>query len=148
MHGTNLYVGGSFRNAGGQLVNNIARWDGTAWASVQGGIDRRVDALAVAPGGDLYVGGDFTFAGCRVSQYFARFRAPEVRLTSMAKAADRATLHGFGEPNATYVIEATGDLVSPFVELGAATAGADGAFSFEDPVGSAVLRRFYRARLR
>ncbi len=33
-----LYVGGSFDTAGGMPVNGIAKWDGTSWTSVGGGI--------------------------------------------------------------------------------------------------------------
>ncbi len=31
-----LYVGGSLREAGGQRVNAIARWDGSAWSAIDG----------------------------------------------------------------------------------------------------------------
>jgi hypothetical protein len=59
----NLYVGGSFATIGGVTVNNIARWDGTQWQPMQGGLDGRVRALALDPAGNLYVGGIFYHAG-------------------------------------------------------------------------------------
>ena len=41
--GTDLYVGGSFTSAGGvQNTSNIARWDGTTWSSVGGGVNSEV----------------------------------------------------------------------------------------------------------
>ncbi|MGH2544284.1 MAG: hypothetical protein ACRDIB_15935, partial [Ardenticatenaceae bacterium] len=64
-----LYAGGRFTHAGATMVNYIARWDGTSWSKVGGGVSggndywRGVSALAIAPDGILYVGGHFTSAG-------------------------------------------------------------------------------------
>ncbi|MDO7850391.1 hypothetical protein [Hymenobacter convexus] len=80
-----LYIGGSFTAVGGVTARNVARWDGHRWHSLGTGdengvgapyrfydghwqyeYDAGVRALAVAPNGDVYVGGDFDRAG-RVS---------------------------------------------------------------------------------
>lgn len=37
-NGTNLFVGGSFTNAGGIAARNVARWDGTQWSALGSGI--------------------------------------------------------------------------------------------------------------
>ncbi|MCP4662397.1 MAG: hypothetical protein GY856_43925, partial [bacterium] len=65
--GEALYVGGSYRTAGGVITSGIAKWDGTAWSAVSGpagtGANANVSALAVYDDGSgeaLYVGGDFT----------------------------------------------------------------------------------------
>lgn len=62
-----VYVGGSFTQAGGAAANRVARWDGTAWSSlgagVTNGLNGNVVALAVASNGAVYVGGSFTQAG-------------------------------------------------------------------------------------
>ncbi len=64
--GNDLYVGGDFREAGGQPANGIARWNGSAWSSLGSGsgngVNNIVYALAVS-GSDLYVGGGFSQAG-------------------------------------------------------------------------------------
>src|SRR6266705_3379424 len=64
--GTNLYVGGTFTNAGGVLNTNIARYDGTNWYSLgtgpANGVNNQVYALAFQ-GDDLYVGGKFGLVG-------------------------------------------------------------------------------------
>jgi hypothetical protein len=68
--GTNLYVGGSFTTAGagGIGISLIAKWDGSNWSALGGGIGGlssqlpSVEALAVS-GTNLYVGGFFTSAG-------------------------------------------------------------------------------------
>ncbi len=68
--GTDLYVGGFFYTAGGVwAVNNIAKWNGSAWSALGSGMTGvmnnttpSVFALAVS-GTNLYVGGNFTMAG-------------------------------------------------------------------------------------
>lgn len=61
--GNDLYLGGNFTGfAGNKHSNNIVRWDGAAWHSVQQGLSGAVRAL-YADGTDLYVGGDFVNAG-------------------------------------------------------------------------------------
>ncbi|MFI4917485.1 MAG: GC-type dockerin domain-anchored protein [Phycisphaerales bacterium JB060] len=68
--GPALYVGGWFAELGGQVAQNLARWDGSGWSAVGGGVgddDReRVIALVVhddGDGPDLYAGGIFVSAG-------------------------------------------------------------------------------------
>ena len=69
--GDNVYAGGSFHSAEGITASNIARWDGTNWHALAGGVsewvcgiadcfdDATVRTLAIGPGG-LYIGGDLT----------------------------------------------------------------------------------------
>lgn len=66
----NLYVGGDFKNACRDAacsqslpVMHVARWTGTQWQSVGGGLDKSVNALALDARGNLYVGGDFSKTG-------------------------------------------------------------------------------------
>jgi hypothetical protein len=68
--GPALYAGGSFSSAGGTSVNNIARWNGSSWAALGGGVggggSPPVRALAVLDDGTgpaLYVGGQFSVVG-------------------------------------------------------------------------------------
>lgn len=64
-----LYVGGSFRHAGGVLVNRIARWRGGTWESLGSGIVTPNSGTVWAieaygsdgkRGGDVYAGGAFS----------------------------------------------------------------------------------------
>ncbi len=57
--GTNLYAGGSFLNAGGISSKYMAKWNGTAWSALGGGLNDVVYTLAVI-GTDLYAGGSFS----------------------------------------------------------------------------------------
>lgn len=69
--GPAIYAAGRFKLADDVPVNHIARWDGTSWSDVGGGLDGmvdidRVNALAVYDDGNgaaLYAGGMFTGAG-------------------------------------------------------------------------------------
>lgn len=65
-HGSDVYVGGAFTGLCNDLVcgnptnmNNIARWDGSAWHSLGFGVSDDVYGLYV-DGNDLYVSGYFT----------------------------------------------------------------------------------------
>ena len=74
--GTDLYVGGYFRSAGGIEVNNIAKWDGSSWSALGSGLGRPfhqfVSAL-VASGTDLYAGGYFVSTGGVAANHVAKW---------------------------------------------------------------------------
>ena len=62
--GTNIYIGGSFLDAGGDPnADYIAKWDGTKWVSMGGVTDGNVYAIRVDPWGNLYAGGAFSLIG-------------------------------------------------------------------------------------
>ncbi len=56
--GSNLFAGGRFTIAGGKAANCVAKWDGTTWTPLAGGVDGYVRALAIS-GSNLYAAGDF-----------------------------------------------------------------------------------------
>lgn len=60
-----LYVGGKFTTAGGVTVNNIAKWDGTAWSALGTGVTgSTVNVYGLREeNGKIYVCGDFDDAG-------------------------------------------------------------------------------------
>ncbi len=57
--GNDVFVGGTFTNAGGVNASNIARWNGTNWTALGIGFDATVVAIAAGPV-DVYAGGSFT----------------------------------------------------------------------------------------
>ena len=75
--GGDLVVGGRFDHVNGVAVGAVARWDGTVWHALAGGMggvtDPVVYALAVGPGGELYAGGYFTTAGGVSANHVARW---------------------------------------------------------------------------
>jgi hypothetical protein len=75
--GTDVYVGGNFTKAGNVSANHIARWDGTRWHDLGGGLTLEagqafVRAIAVS-GTDVYAGGFFTSAGGGRAQNIAKW---------------------------------------------------------------------------
>ena len=82
--GTDVYVGGQFTTAGGLPASGIAKWDGSAWSAVGGGLTATGsgspaigEELYVASDGadglSLYVGGLFTAAGGQPINFIARW---------------------------------------------------------------------------
>jgi hypothetical protein len=60
-----VVLGGEFVVAGSAAANRIVAYDPVtaSWSTLGTGMNARVDALAVLPGGDLVAGGSFTNAG-------------------------------------------------------------------------------------
>jgi hypothetical protein len=74
--GPALYMGGSFTSVGGTPLSRIAKWNGSTWSPVGGGISNNVSALVVLNDGNgpaLYVGGFFTTAGGAPGNGIARW---------------------------------------------------------------------------
>ncbi|MES2597406.1 MAG: immunoglobulin domain-containing protein [Verrucomicrobiota bacterium] len=59
--GTNVYVAGTFKTAGGVAAKNVAKWDGANWSALGSGVDTTATDI-VKMGSDLYVSGYFNTA--------------------------------------------------------------------------------------
>lgn len=85
---TGLYAGGTFRYANASMdppteVNDVARWDGTSWHPMGGGLFAEgggfggragaVAAIAVGPDGSIYFGGAVTRADTMAVGYVVRW---------------------------------------------------------------------------
>lgn len=72
-----IVVGGQFSSAGGYFARSIARWTGTTWDGMGGGMQpapfARVTGSSVAPNGDLIVTGGFQTAGGVLVNNIARW---------------------------------------------------------------------------
>jgi hypothetical protein len=66
-----LVAAGSFTMLGGTNATNIARWDGTGWSSMGGGVENGGNAIFEMPTGEVIVGGYFTTAGSIVASCVA-----------------------------------------------------------------------------
>lgn len=60
--GTTFYIGGDFNTVSGVHSPGIAKWNGTTWEAVGGGVDGTVNAIAIS-GTNIYIGGSFSQAG-------------------------------------------------------------------------------------
>jgi hypothetical protein len=73
--GPALHAGGGFTTAGGVPANQIAKWDGSSWSALGGGLNGN-SSLAVFDDGDgsaLYVAGSFTIAGGMATRGMAKW---------------------------------------------------------------------------
>jgi hypothetical protein len=62
--GSTVFAAGTFTTAGGLPANQIAKWDGTTWSGVGGGVVGNGTVLALTTMGDsLFAGGTFTNMG-------------------------------------------------------------------------------------
>ena len=68
-----LIAAGTFTQAGGSSVANIAKWNGGQWLPLGAGIGGVVNSVAQLPSGDLVVGGDFATAGGAPARNLARW---------------------------------------------------------------------------
>ncbi|MFM8322180.1 MAG: hypothetical protein ACKOC5_14805 [Chloroflexota bacterium] len=66
-----LYVGGNFTMIGGITAARMARWNGSQWSALAGGLNARVDALLYGGDNWLYAGGSFTKSGGSPADYIA-----------------------------------------------------------------------------
>ena len=69
--GSDVYVGGLFKRAGGNNAAGLAKWNGTSWSDV-GGFNGFVACIA-SDGTNLYVGGSFTNCGSILATNIAKW---------------------------------------------------------------------------
>ena len=62
IHDNNVYVGGNFWMIDNFEVSHVGMWDGRDWHHLGRGIDDPVSAIAVDDAGNVYVGGNFSYA--------------------------------------------------------------------------------------
>ena len=120
--GPALYAAGRFDMAGGQPVDNVARWDGTSWSPVGGGVDgppgvivedlEVFDDLQTGPA--LFACGSFTTAGGAPAMNLARFDGAAWSASGAGTGSFATCLH-------TWLDDAT-----PSLFLGGGFASVDG----------------------
>jgi len=67
-----MYVGGTFSEAGGKTANLVAKWDGKVWEPVGKGFDKIVHTLEVYDD-QLYAGGEFNRADNKPAYRIAKW---------------------------------------------------------------------------
>lgn len=115
--GSAVYIGGEFTQVGNLHAKGIAKWNGTSWSSVGGGVDGSViDMLTFddGTGTALYVAGDFTRAGGRPANRIAKWDG--IAWTSM----------GTGFTDAVRVLSIYDDGSGPALYAGGNFTDADG----------------------
>jgi hypothetical protein len=96
--GTNVYFGGPCTNAGGLSVRGIARWNGSEWSDVGGGVvgNGIISALAVV-GSNLYAGGSFTNIGGEPANRIARWNGTTWSALGSGSSGTILTITAVGE---------------------------------------------------
>jgi hypothetical protein len=103
----NLIVAGQFGAAGGMIVRNIVRWNGTNWSGLDGGInlpDAQSSAVVTELGtfnGELFAGGGFTSSGAHAAHGFARFTQSNIPWIALQPQNANATCIGTAAFNVT-----------------------------------------------
>jgi len=113
--GEALYYGGSFFQADGQPVQNVAAWDGATWSPLGSGVNGEVFALAVFDDGSgpaLYAGGAFSEAGGDPAGHLARWDGSS--WTAVGDGADGpvTALATFGERTGEPVLAVAGEFTT------------------------------------
>jgi hypothetical protein len=89
--GTDVYVGGSFTQAGGNAASYIAKWNGSTWSALGSGVNSSVYALTVS-GTDVYVGGAFTNAGGSTANRIAKWSGSTSTWSALGSGVDNDVL--------------------------------------------------------
>ncbi|MBK7878676.1 MAG: hypothetical protein IPJ77_23715 [Planctomycetes bacterium] len=103
--GPALYAGGRFSVIDGVPASRVARWNGTSWSAVGGGVDAGVAALLAhddGTGSALYATGAFTTAGGQPAARIARWNGSAWSALGAGLTDDGVALAVFddGHPNA------------------------------------------------
>jgi hypothetical protein len=117
-HGAALYASGAFDAAGGVPANNIAKWNGTSWSSVGGGLSYYAYQLRVLDDGTgpaLYAVGDFMSPVAQVGKFDG---------TSWSQV-------GNGLPNTPFSITVFDDGTGPHIYAGTNQIFSGGSGVFE-----------------
>ena len=157
LRGSNLYIAGTFTNAGSVVAAGIAKWDGTTWSTLGSGLimdpgSPAGQALQFA-GDDLYVGGQFVYAGDKPSEFIARWNEqqnfyppPNLRLTRstwLTNGSGQFQCRVAGTSGERYTIQTSTNL-STWTPILTNTATL---YDFTDRSASNFPTRVYRALL-
>jgi hypothetical protein len=83
-----IIIAGNLNDYNGTALNNVAKWDGSAWQPLGAGLSGNVRCMAVY-NSELYVGGSFSSAGGQSAKYIAKWNG-----TSWSDVSGSVTLAG------------------------------------------------------
>lgn len=112
-----VYVTGAFSTAGGGAAAGIATWNPTtgAWSALGSGLTGAGAtgyALAEAPNGDIYVGGDFTNGGGSGADYIAKYTPSTTTWSVVGSATSIANIVRTLTMGPTGILYVGGDFIN------------------------------------
>lgn len=143
--GTNLFVALHPRGPVGEV--KLGKWNGTNWKTLGTGASRPVVRSLAVRGRDLFVGGDFNFAGGKPADYLALWH-DFLEVTMVGRGWQPGGAFGlrvFGGKNQPVQVQASTNLQN-WLDLGTQLPDSD-AYDFEDATASPAKFRCYRLRL-
>jgi hypothetical protein len=110
-----IYIAGKLNNYNGVDLNNIGRWDGSAWQPLGSGVSNEVKSMTVYKS-ELYVAGTFTTAGGQSAQSIAKWNG-----TSWSNVGGSMTGTGWNGIRDMIVHNNILIVVGDFTEIGGVT---------------------------
>jgi hypothetical protein len=96
-----LYVAGSFTQAGGVPASHVAKWDGASWSTLGSGLNNFVRALAIMPNSKLCFGGFFSGVGdaSKASAGFAIYNPNATPTATIASQRTQSVAYTYPNPS-------------------------------------------------
>jgi hypothetical protein len=110
-----IYIAGKLNNYNAVDLNNIGRWDGSAWQPLGSGLSNEVKSMVVYKS-ELYVAGTFTTAGGQSAKSIAKWNG-----TSWSNVGGSMTGTGWNGIRDMIVYNNTLIVVGDFTEMGGVT---------------------------
>jgi hypothetical protein len=125
-------------------------WDGGSWSVVgaAGAPYALLHAVTCSSAGNCWTVGEFhnqALTPFPTQNLIEKFTKPPLIVSAHRNPNGHFVLTGQTEPNMSIDIQASPDLVAPFVTIDTVTTDATGAFQYDDANASNYQKRFYRA---
>jgi hypothetical protein len=143
-------VGLHYSRTTGGYVTLIEHWNGSAWEIVDSpspatSYNPLFGVVCPSPTSCWAAGSQSPAPGIGYEQTLIEHYTAALEITSASRSHGQFSLTGQTVANASVNIQASPNLVAPFVTIDTVTANAAGVFEYIDPNSSSFQKRFYRA---
>ena len=135
----------------GDTQTLAARWNGNSWtiaSSQNTGPFNRLEGVTCSSATRCWAVGEYQILNGPPNQTLIEQFLGPLQITSTNRtSAGHFIMSGQTAPNSSVDIQASPDLLAPFVTIDSITADASGFFQYEDINASGYQKRFYRASI-